>query len=73
MVMKMMMIMIPLHRKSNNNNNNNNYNNHNNGKGNDKLARAPIGYFKFTRHLTMNCFAPKSLSGQHSKICDVRG
>ena len=58
--------------KSNNNNNNNN-----NGKGNDnwndKLARAPIGYFEVTWHLTMNCFAPKSLSGQHNKIYDVRG
>ena len=71
MVMKMRTIIIPMDRKSNNNNNNNN------GKGNDnwndKLARAPIGYFEVTSHLTMNCFAPKSLSGQHSKIYDVRG
>ena len=37
--------MIPMDRKRNNNNNNNN---NNNGKGNDKLARAPIGYFEFT-------------------------
>ena len=50
MVIKMRTIMIPMDRKNNSNNNNNN--NNNNGKGNynwnDKLARAPIGYFEVT-------------------------
>ena len=43
-------IRIPMERKSNNNNNNNNNNNDGKGNdnGNDKLARAPTGYFKVT-------------------------
>ena len=43
-------IRIPMDRKSNNNNNNNNDDDDGKGNdnGNDKLARAPTGYFKVT-------------------------
>ena len=44
--MKMRTIRIPMDRKSNNNNNNDD--GKGNDNGNDKLARAPTGYFKVT-------------------------
>ena len=46
--MKMRTIRIPMDRKSNNNNNNNDDDGKGNDNGNDKLARAPTGYFKVT-------------------------